>query len=237
MKRISASRLFVLLLLVVNLRGVFGYILRFGEIATSPTYRAFPLNWFLFWRVVIGGLMAVIIVCKMKKIPIRYTAIYLLILLFSLVSIFQTESFHVQGAARCMIMYGFLFVIIVSNESWIKISQINRAIEFMAAFGLLFLLYQIYQYNYFGILPAHSHVNGSIRYGSFYNDGLVLGVLLPMYAGYFFNKYQKTFSSLLIAVIVCLVAVLTGTITAMGIVFPTLHMKEQASMILGFSVM
>ena len=219
MKRISASGLFVLLLLVVNLRGIFGYILRYGESATSPTYQAFPLNWFLLWRVVVGGLMAIIIICKMKKISIHYTTIYLLVLLFSLICIFQTESFHVQGAARCMIMYGLLFLVIVSNESWIKISHINKSIEFMAAFGLLFLLYQMYQYHYFGVLPAHSHVNKSIRYGSFYNDSLVLGVLLPMFAGYFFNKYQKPFLLLLTAVIVCLVAVLTGTMTAMGIVF------------------
>ena len=219
MKHLSASLIFTLLLLAVNLKGALGYIFRFGEPATSPTYQLIPSKYYLSWKITISLLMAIIVLCKTKRISIRYTIFYSIVLLFSLICIFQTTSFHILGIARCMIMYGLLFVLIVSNKSWIKISHINKTIEFMAGFGLIFIIYQIYQYKCFGILPAHSHANMFIRYGSFYDDSLVLGVLLPMFAGYFFSKYQKTLPSLLTATTVCLIVILTGSMTAMAIVF------------------
>jgi hypothetical protein len=163
--------------------------------------------------------MAILVILKTKKILVQYGVFYFLILFFSLVCLLQTKSFYVHGAARSMILYGFFFLLIVSNGSWIKIAQINKAIEFMVVFGILFLFYQLYQYHFFGILPAHSHENHLIRFGSFYNDSLVLGILLPMFAGYFFNKYQNISAFLLTAVMVSFVAILTGGFTAMVIVF------------------
>ena len=218
MKRISASYLFVLLFLIVNLRGSLGYIFRFGDPASSPTYSAAPLEYFLFWDVIIG-LMTILVISKIKKLSLYYTTIYLLILLFSFICLFQTESFYVHGAIRSMILYGFFFLIIISNEDWIKISQLNKAIEVMTVFGIFFLFYQLYQYHFFGVLPAHSHEHQLIRYGSFYNDSLILGILLPMFAGYFFNKYRNPIPSLLTAIIVCAVVILTGSMTAMAIIF------------------
>jgi hypothetical protein len=218
MKRVSSSHLFVLLFLIINLRGMLGYIFRFGDPTSSPTYSPVPPEYFLFWDIVIG-LMVVLVACKTRKISIRYALIYLLTLLISFVCLFKAESFYVRGASRSIILYGFFFLCLYSNGSWIKISHINKAIEFMAAFGLVFLLYQIYQYKYFGVLPAHSHKFLSIRYGSFYNDSLILGILLPMFYGYFYYKYNNTAFSLPVAVIVCLAAVLTGSITAICIVF------------------
>ncbi len=218
MKRTYVNNLFVLLLLAVNLMGTVRYIFRWGEPATSPTYSEVPSAYFLFWDIVIG-LMVILVACKTRKLSINYVSIYLLTLIFSLLCLFQVESLYVRGAARNLILYGFFFLFLYSNESWIKISHINRAIEFLSVFGLVFLFYQLYQYHFSGVLPTHSHENQLIRYGSFYDDSLVLGVLLPMFAGYFFNKYQNIFSSLLIAVITCLVAILTGSMTAIGVVF------------------
>ena len=218
MMRTFASKLFVLLILAINLRGSLGYIFRFGDPAASPTYSDRPMIFFIIWNI-LTWLMLILVVLKARTISKKYLAIYSVSVIFSLICLSQTESFYILGAARSIILNGFLFLCLYSNGSWIKISHINKAIEFMAAFGLVFLFYQIYQYHYFGVLPAHSHVDQLIRYGSFYDDSLVLGLLLPMFAGYFFNKYQKLFPSLLTAVVVCIVAILTGSMTAMGINF------------------
>lgn len=222
MMRNLASKLFVLLFLAVNLRGSLGYIFRFGDPAASPTYSERPVAFFILWNI-LTWLMLILVAYKVRKLSIKCLAIFLVSLIFSLICLSQAESFNeaesflFTGAARGIILYGFFFLCLYSNGSWVKISHINKAIEFMAVFGLGFLFYQIYQNHYFGVLPAHSHEGLLIRYGSFYDDSLALGILLPMFAGYFFNKYHKSFPSLLTAAIVCLVAILTGSLTAIGI--------------------
>lgn len=213
-----ASKFFVLLFLAINLRGGLGYIFRWGDPGTSPTYLDRPVIFFIFWNI-LTWLMLILVIYKARKISKKYLAVYTISLILCLISLPQLESFFVLGAARGIILYGFFFLCLISNGSWIKISQINRSIEFLAAFGLAFLFYQIYQYNYLGILPAHSNPGQLIRFGSFYDDSLVLGISLPMFAGYFFNKYKKPLPSLLTALIVCVVVILTGTMTAMVIIF------------------
>ena len=214
MRRLASS-VFVLALLAVNLMGSIRYVLRFGEPDTSPTYSAVPAEYFIFWDVMIG-LMALIVVWKTRRMAVEPLVAYLLASAIAMLCLLQAESFHVRGAARSIVLYGFFFVCIYSNYRWIEVRHIGRFIEFLAVFGLAFLAYQYLQYTWFGVLPAHSHDGQLIRYGSFYDDSLVLGILLPMFAGYFFNKYRNPFSLVLITAIVCLIVVLTGSMTAMA---------------------
>lgn len=194
------------------------YVFRWGDPATSPTYSMVPREYFLLWDFIVG-LMLILVIWKIKKVSKRYVAIYFLTISICLVCLLQAESFYVRGAARSIILYGFFFLCLSVDESWIKISQVNRLIEFLALFGLLFLCYQLFQYSFSGVLPTHSHENQSIRFGSFYDDSLVLGILLPMFAGYFFNRHQNILSSLATAAIACLVGILTGSMTAIAIIF------------------
>ena len=221
-----ASKFFVLLLVVTNLRGSLGYIFRFGDPESSSTYSERPVEFFIFWNILIW-LMLILVVYKTRNISKKYLAIYLVSIIFSFICISQTKTFYVLATARSIFLYGFFFLCLYSARSWIKISQINKAIELMTAFGIVFLLYQIYQYNYFGILPAHSHLGIGIRYGSFYDDSLVLGILLPMFAGYFLNKYQKTFPTLVTSLVIGLVVILTGSITAIVAVFLYIVWKQR----------
>ena len=234
----SASHLFVASLLVVNLMGSVRYIFRFGEPGTSPTYSMPPAEYFLFWNLIIG-FMALIAITKMRKISIDAAVAYSLLLVIALVCLLQAESFHVRGAARSMVLYGFFFLCIYSNRYWLSARHVNRGLEMLAVLGLGFLAYQYVQYVWYGVLPAHSHEGQLIRYGSFYDDSLVLGTLLPMFAGYFFHKFPSPRALLLTSTLACFVAVLTGSMTAMVVtaVYVAWNLRRHWYMLASFLIL
>lgn len=213
---LSASHVFVLALLAVNLMGSVRYIFRLGEPETSPTYSELPVDYFLFWDVMVG-LMALVVLAKMRKLSLNAAVVYALVVAIMLVGLLQAESFYVRGAARSIILYGFFSLCIYSNSRWLSTQHLARALEMLAILGLGFLAYQYLQYVSHGVLPAHSHEGQLIRYGSFYDDSLVLGMLLPMFAGYFFHKFTSWQARVLTNATVTCVAVLTGSLTAMAV--------------------
>ena len=90
----------------------------------------------------------------------------------------------------------------------------------MAVFGLFFLAWQYIQYALYGVLPSHSHEGSLIRYGSYYDDSLVLGILTPMFAGYYLSKYQNKIAYEVIIIAFSAVAVvMTGGFTSLLTVF------------------
>lgn len=213
---VSASHLFVASLLAVNLMGSVRYIFRFGEPDTSPTYSMPPAEYFLFWNI-ITALMALIVVSKMRKISVDAAVVYSLLLTIALVCLLQADSFYVRGAARSMVLYGFFFLCIYSNRHWLSARHVSCGLEILAILGLGFLAYQYLQYAWYGVLPAHSHEGQLIRFGSFYDDSLVLGTLIPMFAGYFFYKFPRPGALVLTSALACSIVVLTGSLTAMAV--------------------
>lgn len=213
---LSASHLFVFALVSVNLMGGVRYVFRLGEPETSPTYSELPSEYFLFWDVMVG-LMALIVLLKTRKLSLNAVVSYGALLAIALGVLLQAESFHVRGAARSIILYGFLFLCIYSNSHWLNERHLARALELLTIIGVSFLVYQYVQYVSHGVLPAHSHEGQLIRYGSFYDDSLVLGMLLPMFVGYFLQKFATIHARILTSAIATSVAVLTGSLTAMAV--------------------
>ena len=209
-----ASGLFVVMLLAANLMGVLRYIFRWGHPYTSPGYTLVPSGYFLFWDVLIAGMIGILLV-KTKKISLTISALYLFGSVILLINYSQADNFYVLGAARSLLMYGFVFCCICSSGEWISLSHINKLMGFLCIFGVLFLLYQVYGYYCCSIYPAHSHEK-LVRYGSFFDDSLVLAILLPMFAGYYFGKYFSSYSTMVGAVIFFSISVLTGSLTGMG---------------------
>lgn len=205
---------FVILLSAINVRGSLGYLFRFGDPNSSPTYSERPYFFFILWDVIIV-LLTYVIVLNFRKIFIKYWSYYFILIIFLLISSLQVNEFYVLGAIRSFILCGLVFCILVSSSSWIELSYINKTIEILSYIGLIFLLFQLYQYKWFGILPAHSHAGGLVRFGSFYDDSLVLGIFMPMFTGYFVRKFhRKNYHLIIISMVSLFITFLTGSLTA-----------------------
>jgi len=198
--------------------GSIRYVFRWGDPSTSHTYNEVPSGYFLFWNVV-TALMAVIALINIRKISKCLVIIGLLVMLELLICNYQTNSFYVKGAVHSLILSGFFFIAIYSNSTWINIEHLNRAIEFLAVYGSAYIIFQILLYMTLGMLPAHSLKGKLIRLGSYYDDSLVLGTLLPMFAGYYFSKYRNISQRLITGLLFNLVALGTGSLTAVGVAF------------------
>lgn len=194
------------------------YVFRWGDPSTSHTYNDAPSSYFLFWNVV-TVLMAIIALINIQKVSKHVVIICFFVLSGLLVSYLQTNSFYVKGSIHSLILCAFFFIAIYSNSTWIKVEHVNRAIEFLAVYGIAFIIFQITLYMILGMLPAHSLKGKLIRLGSYYDDSLVLGIVLPMFAGYFFNKYRKVTQRLITGLLFNLVALGTGSLTAVGVAF------------------
>ena len=214
----SLSAVFVVFFALANIMGSVRYIFRWGDPNSSPSYSNYtipPPEYYMVWNALTFA-MLLIALSQLRSFSTKVLSAYLIMLFFVIVSYLQIESFHAQGAARSLVLNGLFFVIFLSNNTWLDITHFNKSIEFMALFGIAYVSFQIYQFLIFGVLPAHSHEGYILRFGSYYDDSLVWGLLLPMFAGYFFQKYRSMFSHLSIGVIFNLLAFLTGSFTAIG---------------------
>ncbi|MEJ2407691.1 MAG: hypothetical protein P8171_26215 [Candidatus Thiodiazotropha sp.] len=211
-----SSRLFSILLILVNIMGVVRYIFKYGEPHTSPEYTQVPSWYFLAWNIM-TGLMLLILLYKTPKIFSRAISIYLLVLLFCANIYLQSNTGFVLGYAKSLIMYGFVFLLLLSHNEWLKVNHINKVLDALTITALAFLCWQIIQYNAFGYLPSHSHRGSLIRYGSIWDDSLVFGCLLPMFAGYYYEKFNHSpWSYLTITLLFYFSAFVTGSFTAIG---------------------
>jgi hypothetical protein len=197
--------------------GIFRYTFRYGEPHTSPGYSPVPSEYFLVWDISIG-LMLALLLTKTTRLSLKGVLFYMLLAGVCINTFFNASNFYVTGYVKSMLLYGFIGLLLYSDNSWLKISSFNRAIEWMTVFVAIFLCWQIFHYLFNGILPSHSHENVLIRFGSIWDDSLVFGALLPMFAGYYFAKYRKDSKiSIAIAFLLNLVALMTGSFTAIAV--------------------
>ena len=216
--KFATSKYFILLFLIANMMGSVRYVFRWGDPASSHTYDNVPSGYFLFWNI-LTVLMAIIALKNIQKISRHVVIIGLFVLIGLFVCYLQTKSFYVKGSVHGLILCAFFFIAIYSNSTWINVKHVNRAIEFLAVYGIAFIIFQIALYMTLGMLPAHSLKGKLVRLGSYYDDSLVLGIVLPMFAGYYFNKYRKVSQRLITGLLFNLAALGTGSLTAIGVAF------------------
>lgn len=210
---------FVFLVFVITIMNFARYIWQFGSPETSPGYSPTPIY---FWLARYSLIIIIFVIAIMDFRSWRMTDVFLYSVLFVLVVIGATGSEEriIHIAAFYLATYGALFLIVRGNERLStneSIDAFNVALSGLAFFGFVFFAIQFIRYEFFGILPSHSH-DGSviIRYGSFLDDSLAFGVILPMFAGFFFYGLKNQSCKLISLVSVCLFAVLTGSLTAMA---------------------
>lgn len=211
-----AGRLFILLFVIANVMGSVRYLLRWGEPSSSPSYSAIPPEYFLAWNLITIA-MIILVLSHLRTFSLRVLTGYLFVFMLGLVCYFQVDSFHVKGAIRSLVFNGLFFTVLFSNNRWLNIRHFDRAIEFMAVYGIAYLALQGALFLGNGILPAHSHPGDLIRFGSFYDDSLVLGAMLPLFAGYYFQKFRTFTAWIVVGIAFNLVAMLTGSMTAVAV--------------------
>ena len=117
----KASTLFAGLFLLVNLRGSFGYIFRFGDPLSSPAYSELPPAWYFYLWDILMGLLIALVVYKTRFVSVKYLVFYCAVLIFVLINSFQAESFYVIGMSRSIALNGFVFLCIVSASNWMRV--------------------------------------------------------------------------------------------------------------------
>ena len=208
-----------MLLILLNMRGFLGYVFRFGDPASSPTYAARPEWYFYTWKVLLAVLVGLVL-WNSRRVLKRCLAVVIVLWFFVVCCYIHANNFYVLGMCRGIFLASFVYFFISSSGRWIKIEHIDRAFEVLAFFAIIALLWQIYQYVELGILPAHSHEGQLVRYGSFYDDSLVFGILMPMFSGYFWGRFKKRlFWELIVAVVASKIVIMTGGLTAIAVMF------------------
>lgn len=230
------QNIFLLSLFLINILGVVRYILRWGEPLSSEGYLPTPTYFFWSWDALVLVMVAVVVLNTGLEKSKKYFLFFLPLLLFACISWIQSTSFYVSGTARAIILNGVIFSLLASSWEWLSIKSINKLIEVVAAFAVFFVVLQICLYYYYDILPTHSNECGLVRFGSIYNDSLVFGVMLPMFAGYFLRKCSGAFLLFLISFVVVVLSVMTGGMTAMAIsllyIFFVLRANRQLGLML-----
>lgn len=194
------------------------YIFNFGSPLTSSGYQPTPM---VFWAVkytLILGIISIISLNINNFNKLNWGG-YSLVFIFTILGAFKADSQPIHIAAVYVILYGLLYTLASSNHFVTCEEQIinfKKTLWIIAGISLLFLLMQLALYFSFDILPSHSHRNSIvIRFGSILDDSLALGVLLPMFAGLYFYSLRDESGKIISLCMICLVSVLTGSVTAM----------------------
>lgn len=214
----SATALTVLVLAVVLMNAA-RYIFKFGAPSSSPGYQETPV---LFWAIKYALILAIFVVVALRFDKVRQWTymVYSVVAFFAALGAYESDSRLIQIAALYVGLNGLLFVLARSSERLASAEQVlsmTKALWMLAGVGLVFLLLQVTLYFGMGVLPSHSHANSIlVRFGSFMDDSLAFGILLPMFAGLCFYAIRDDANKLISLLVICMIAVLTGSLTAMA---------------------
>jgi hypothetical protein len=215
-----SHRILALLLISVVLLNATRYIFKFGSPGASPGYQETPL---LFWAIkyaLILGIFTVVALGFNKVRPWHYVT-YVAVAIFVALGVHNSDSPQVDIAALYIGLSGLLFVLTRSNGRLASVEQVRYMIKVLwvlAGAALAFLILQIGLYLSMGVLPSHSHANSIlIRFGSFLDDSLAFGILLPMFVGLCFYAIRDDAGKMIALLGICMIAVLTGSLTAMAV--------------------
>jgi hypothetical protein len=197
----------------------FRYIFKFGTPSSSPGYSETPLE---FWaiRYLLIGLIFLIFLSAWKRLRLFECIAFAVLVLSSIYALTTTESALIRIAAFHLCLAGLLFLAVRSMGDDVIAEYLDYFTKLLYALAILFfvfLILQLFLYFLFDRLPSHSHSNSIIvRFGSVLDDSLAFGVLLPMFAGLIFYSLEDEFSRSVGLMAIILMAVLTGSLTAMA---------------------
>ena len=210
------SLIFAILIFIINSIGVIRYLNQWGDPLSTPTYSLVPTEYFLIWDI-LTFLLFTILILKFRKIRLLTISCLLCLVLNVILIGSQTVEPIILGTVNSLVLNGFTFALLRSNSGWINIRHLDKVIEILTISIIVFLMYQIFKFQIDGRLPSHSHEGLSVRFGSIYDDSLVLGIMLPFFAGYFLQKFKSTKSVIAIFALSLALSILTGSFTSMVI--------------------
>ena len=208
----------VLMFVVIAINS-FRYIFKFGLQSSSSGYSNTPLE---FWviRYLLIGIILLIFVRAWKRIILFEWMAFAVLLLSSIYALKISEYTQVKIAAFHLCLAGFLFLAVRSMKDDVisnYVGYFTKLLYVLLVLFFVFLALQIFLYFLFGNLPSHSYNNSIIlRFGSVLDDSLAFGILLPMFAGLLFYSLEDGFSRPVSMMSVILIAILTGSLTAMA---------------------
>lgn len=212
----SPGLIFVAIVFLVNTAGVIRYSFKWGDPASSPGYEMVP-QYFSLYGQVLSVLAMLILLWQVRK-PNLMLGIGFVYLIFVSANVVMNSSLvYVLWTARGLVFYAFVFLILSARSQFLSIKLLNKCIELLAFFVISFLLLQISLVRIADFYPSHSHPDYLVRYGSIYDDSLVLSFLFPMFTGYYLRKYRSFIPSLTICLISLSVSFLTNCITGIFI--------------------
>lgn len=217
----TSGTLLVVIIFLINTLGIVRYLFQWGDPASSPGYELVPTIFFVYWNLLTVFVIITLLV-KTRKINLFFLCCYLYLIFEITIIGAISESFYVHGTARSLALNGFIFLLLSANAEFLSINKIVKCIEFLAALSIGFLLFQIVRVYIFEIYPSHSHPGYLVRYGSIYDDSLVLSIMAPMFAGLFLIKYQSFAAAIIICLVSLGVSFLTGSFT--GILIMLLYL-------------
>lgn len=207
------------LLFIVILMNSARYFFKFGAPSSSSGYTDTPIE---FWaaRYFLVGLVFLVFASYWRRFRLFELIAFGVLAVSSIYALTITESKLVKIAAFHLCLAGLLFLTARSMEDDIAEHLTENFTKLLYALAVIFasfLVLQVFLYFGFDVLPAHSHGNSIIvRFGSVLDDSLAFGVLLPMFAGLLFYSLEDEFSRSVSLMAVILMAVLTGSLTAMA---------------------
>jgi len=210
------SLIFAILIFIINSIGVIRYLNQWGDPLSTPTYSLVPVEYFLIWNI-LSFLLFAILILKFRKIKLLTISCMLFLAINVVLIGSQTVEPIILGTINSLVLNGVTFALLSSNSEWINIRHLDKVIEILTIFVIVFLIYQIFKFQIDGRLPAHSHEGLSVRFGSIYDDSLVLGIMLPFFAGYFLHKFKSTKSVIAIFALSLTLSILTGSLTCVAI--------------------
>jgi len=197
----------------------FRYFFKFGAPSSSPGYSETPVE---FWviRYLLIGLIFLIFLSSWKRLRFFECMAFAVLALSSIYSLATTESALIKIAAFHLCLAGLMFLTVSSMKDDVIAEYVGYFKKLLYALVVLFFVFfllQIILFFLFDRLPSHSHNNSIlVRFGSVLDDSLAFGVLLPMFAGLLFYSLEDEFSRSVSLMAVILIAVLTGSLTAMA---------------------
>jgi hypothetical protein len=210
------SLIFAMLIFIINSIGVIRYLNQWGDPLSTPTYSLAPTEYFLIWNILTSLLFAILIL-KFRKIRLLTIFSFACLVLNLILIGSQTVEPIILGTINSLVLNGATFALLNSNSKWINIRHLDKVIEILTISIIVFLIYQIFKFQIDGRLPSHSHEGLSVRFGSIYDDSLVLAIMLPFFAGYFLQKFKSTKSTIVIFALSLGLSILTGSLTSIAI--------------------
>ena len=209
---LSPGLIFVATIFFINTVGVIRYFFKWGDPASSPGYELVSPYFFLY-GLVFWVLAILILLLQVRKFNLFLGLSFVYLIIVSVNVVMKSDLIYLLWTVRSLVFYGFIFLILCSNSLFLSIKQLNKCIEFLAFFVILFLLLQITWVHMFNFYPSHSHPDYMVRYGSIYDDSIVLSILSPMFTGYYLRKYTAFIPSVTICLISIGVSLLTNCFT------------------------